>query len=951
MFHPQYDQIQIATLNVRRLSTRERLTELQEALRRTYVDILAVTELRWRGVGCMDLVDSEYRFFYAGPEDAKAPSGTGFLVSKRIIPFVDTFQRETDRASRLDLRFGQHIIRCMSIYAPPSSHLGSEDEESYSKFLEELQILLAEPRSQKLCSNRGGCSNDMSQVHPLLLGDFNAKIGRKTDGTESCVGMYGYGDGRNIRGQLVVDFCEELHLRVAATFFKTRSGRKWTWKSPDGNTLNCIDHILACPHLRFNCVRTGSLQFESDHRLLRGVLQWPKNSAKTRRKPHVRHYLDRAIYENAISNACPKTLDCSLSGYEELCKYISNAAEPATLPLESRSCLSKETLALMKQRHQLKKTISSPLDRLAFTETCKMLRRRIRDDIRLHHCQIVQKAVQSRQSLKKIRSGMEVGHHQLFQLKDVKGALCRSKGGISSLVKQFYEDLYISRVDITFTPVPFEDSCPLFLKSEVEAAIKTMKSGRAPGRDRITAQMVKWGSTVLTPLITELFNQCLYTGNVPVKMADSLTVLIHKKGDPTELRNYRPISLLSVIYKLLTKVISKRIEDMLDAEQPREQAGFRKNYSTIDHLHAVNELIERSSEYKIPLYIAFIDYEKAFDTVEVNALWNVLQELGVHGQLITLLRGIYANAQSMIKVGEMTVPIKICRGVRQGDTISPKLFTATLEHVFRKLAWDEYGLSVSGNQLNNLRFADDVVLIAKSTEELQAMVNDLDKHSLHYGLNISTAKTKIMASDGTTITLRGIHLERVESFVYLGQKISLDRDHTVEIERRIRAGWSCLRRYKEFFLSRTVEMKWKRELFNMCILPAMLYGAETWVLTKAAERKLASAQRAMERRMIGIRLLDKRTNAWIRGVTKIKDAVNTAKERKWAYGWELAMSNNIKWSRELMEWRPPLTRPAGRPKARWRDDFQKVFGTCNWQNFARMMTKKEWIDVLRCRIL
>ncbi|EYC28837.1 hypothetical protein Y032_0007g3453 [Ancylostoma ceylanicum] len=709
MFHPQYDQIQIATLNVRRLSTRERLTELQEALRRTYVDILAVMELRWRGVGCMDLVDSEDRFFYAGPEDAKAPSGTGFLVSKRIIPFVDTFQRETDRASRLDLRFGQHIIRCMSIYAPPSSHLGSEDEESYSKFLEELQILLAEPRSQKLCSNRGRCSNDMSQVHPLLLGDFNAKIGRKADGTESCVGMYGYGDGRNIRGQLVVDFCEELHLRVAATFFKTRSGRKWTWKSPDGNTLNCIDHILACPHLRFNCVRTGSLQFESDHRLLRGVLQWPKNSAKTRRKPHVRHYLDRAIYENAISNACPKTLDCSLSGYEELCKYISNAAEPATLPLESRSCLSKETLALMKQRHQLKKTISSPLDRLAFTETCKMLRRRIRDDIRLHHCQIVQKAVQSRQSLKKIRSGMEVG--------------------------------------------------------------------------------------------------------------------------------------------------------------------------------------------------------------------------------------------------EMTVPIKICRGVRQGDTISPKLFTATLEHVFRKLAWDDYGLSVSGNQLNNLRFADDVVLIAKSTEELQAMVNDLDKHSLHYVLNISTAKTKIMASDGTTITLRGIHLERVESFVYLGQKISLDRDHTLEIERRIRAGWSCLRRYKEFFLSRTVEMKWKRELFNMCILPAMLYGAETWVLTKAAERKLASAQRAMERRMIGIRLLDKRTNAWIRGVTKIKDAVNTAKERKWAYGWELAMSNNIKWSRELMEWRPPLTRPAGRPKARWRDDFQKVFGTCNWQNFARMMTKKEWIDVLRCRIL
>ncbi|EYC21168.1 hypothetical protein Y032_0020g34 [Ancylostoma ceylanicum] len=285
----------------------------------------------------------------------------------------------------------------------------------------------------------------------------------------------------------------------------------------------------------------------------------------------------------------------------------------------------------------------------------------------------------------------------------------------------------------------------------------------------------------------------------------------------------------------------------------------------------------------------------------------------------------------------MTIAIRICPGVRQGDTISPKLFTATLEHVFRQLALDDYGLSVSGNEVTNLRSADDVVLIAKSTEELQTMVSDLDKHSLRYDLNISTAKTKIMASVETTITVKGIHLERVESFVYLGQKISLMiRDHSVEIQRGIRAGWSCLRRYKEFFLSRTIEMKWKRELFNMCLLPTMLNGAGTWVLNRASERKLASAQRAIERRMIGIRLLDKRTNVWIRGETKVKDALNTAKEREWAYRWELAMSNNIKWSRELMEWRSNLTRP----KARWRIVFQEVFGTRNWQNFARTTTKK-----------
>ncbi|EYB88154.1 hypothetical protein Y032_0252g247 [Ancylostoma ceylanicum] len=311
----------------------------------------------------------------------------------------------------------------------------------------------------------------------------------------------------------------------------------------------------------------------------------------------------------------------------------------------------------------------------------------------------------------------------------------------------WYKVNYHSTVNVAYTPMPLEDQCPPFLESEVSAALRTMKTGRTPGHNHITTEMLKWSERSLVPRFTGLFNQCLYSGLVPEKMADSITILLHKKGDSADLKNYRPISLLSVLYKLLTKVINQRIENILDAEQSREQAGFRKGYSTVDHLHAMNELIERSNEYQMPLFIAFIDYEKAFDTVETNSLWNVLQEQGVHVQIISLLQGIYTNAQSLIRLGETIIPIKVCRGVRQGDTISPKLFTATLEHVLRKMEWNDYGVSVNGNQLTNLRFADDVVLIAKSAQELQAMMTDLDKHSLDYGLKISDSKTKIILPD------------------------------------------------------------------------------------------------------------------------------------------------------------------------------------------------------------
>ncbi|EYC11015.1 hypothetical protein Y032_0053g2428 [Ancylostoma ceylanicum] len=864
-----------------------------------------------------------------------------------MLPFIDTFQREDDRISRLDIRVNQHVIRFVSIYAPASADSSDEDQENYSNFLEKLEGLLQKSNTHTSDSKGRSCRH----VHPLLLGDFNAKLGKKENELESSVGPHGYGDDRYARGQLLVDFCEQLRLRAAATFFKARSGRKWTWRSPDGKTLNCIDHIFACAHLRFKNVRTGSIQFETDHRLLRGTLQWPICYTNSKKKPRTRCYIDRDLFKYEISNTCPLTLSSSQNGYEDLCKYVRNAANIAIRPLETRSCFSSETAALLRQRQQLKKATSTFADRLTYTETCKLLRRRIREDIRQHHCNLVQKAVQSRQSLRKIRQQAEIGHRQIFQLRDRNGELCRTKPELIKLVTQFYEELYASTVSVAYHPIPVKDECPPFLEDEVNAALKTMKVGRTPGLDGVTAEMLKWGNTSLVPLITELFNQCLISGAVPEKMADSITILLHKKGDSAELKNYRPISLLSVFYKLLTKVITQRVENILDAEQPREQAGFRRGYSAVDHIHAMNELIERSNEYRIPLFIAFIDYEKAYDTVETNSLWNVLQEQGVHAQLIALLQGIYANAQSLIKLGETNIPIKVCRGVRQGDTISPKLFTATLEHVFRKLNWSDYGVSVNGNQLTNLRFADDVVLIAKSAQELQAMITELDNHSIGCGLKISGTKTKILTEAPTVITLRGTCIENVEAFVYLGQKITLHRNHYQEIQRRIQAGWNCFRRYEEFLSSKTVEMKWKRKLFNQCVLPAMLYGAETWVLTKAAEHKLAAAQRRMERRMVGIRLSDKKTNAWLRGVTKVKDVITSAVERKWAYGWKLARSTEVKWSKELMEWRPPSKRWVGRPKTRWRDEFQRMLGTSNWQSTARVMTKTEWNDLLRCRIL
>uniref|UniRef100_A0A914WZI8 Reverse transcriptase domain-containing protein n=1 Tax=Plectus sambesii TaxID=2011161 RepID=A0A914WZI8_9BILA len=108
----------------------------------------------------------------------------------------------------------------------------------------------------------------------------------------------------------------------------------------------------------------------------------------------------------------------------------------------------------------------------------------------------------------------------------------------------------------------------------MRSALMQMKTGKTPGNDHITTEMLKQGHGTLVPVLTRLFNTCLTRQATPKHMANSSTILLFKKGDPLQLKNYRPISLLSIIYKLLTKVINNQIEHILDKSQPLEQAGF-----------------------------------------------------------------------------------------------------------------------------------------------------------------------------------------------------------------------------------------------------------------------------------------------------------------------------------------------------------------------------------------
>jgi len=502
-------------------------------------------------------------------------------------------------------------------------------------------------------------------------------------------------------------------------------------------------------------------------------------------------------------------------------------------------------------------------------------------------------------------------------------------------VKRFFDELYASQVDVEREPMHQEDPFLPFLEAEVSHALRHTKGGKAPGPDRIPAELLRAGSCQLTKPLTSLLNAVVREG-APPSLADSNTVLLHKKGDAQDIGNFRPISLISSSGKLLSKAIANRVESRMETHLSDEQFGFRRGRSTTDAIFVISELIAKSYEYQFGLNFAFVDFRKAFDSVEANAVYNALQDMEVEGELINTLQSVAATARSTISIGESRVPIEIRRGVQQGDAFSPRAFIAALESAIGTIDWGERGVLIDGRRLTHIAFADDVALVASTTEELQTMLDDLDAACTRIGLSINEKKTVTMGNlVAPLLQLRESPIASVASFIYLGRLVSFSKDRTAELRRRIGAAWGALNQHRDFYSSRRTPQHLKCRLFNTVVLPTLLYAAETWTHTESEWKELAVAQRRMERVLVGVRLIHRRSNDWLRGRSGVLDARCEAEKRKMNWARKLAEMSADQWPRRVVDWTPrDRARRSGGQRPRWRDSLVKKLGS-NWLHALR----------------
>ena len=212
-------------------------------------------------------------------------------------------------------------------------------------------------------------------------------------------------------------------------------------------------------------------------------------------------------------------------------------------------------------------------------------------------------------------------------------------------------------------------------------------------------------------------------------------------------------------------IILNRISKTVNTKLRENQCGFRANRSCIDQVFTLRNILEQAYEWRQPIIINFIDFEKAFDSIDHDSLWQIIEIYGIPKKIINIVKEMYTHAQCMIKMeNTLTQNFNIPTGVRQGCVLSPLLFNLAMNFVLRNTKKLNNGINWRNESLSDLDFADDICLLHNKIKKLQKSTTSLHLTSKKIGLIIDKNKTMIMTNpyviDSEHVCIQGKNLKK-----------------------------------------------------------------------------------------------------------------------------------------------------------------------------------------------
>ncbi|XP_061729061.1 uncharacterized protein LOC133533986 [Cydia pomonella] len=387
----------------------------------------------------------------------------------------------------------------------------------------------------------------------------------------------------------------------------------------------------------------------------------------------------------------------------------------------------------------------------------------------------------------------------------VKPGVPVSVGGVSdgkSIANAFRELFTVSSLyqpgnkRMSDTKATVGDSTIQFTAKQVEKVIRTMQRGKSPGHDGLSIEHLKYAGQCLPHVLAMFFSLCISHAYLPEQLMKTVVVPLVKNrtGDIADFANYRPISLATVIAKVLDSLLDEHLSTHVRIHDA--QFGFRAGLSTESAILCLKRAVRYYKDRNTPVFACFLDLSKAFDLVVYDLLWDKLRKSMVAPEYVSLLKYWYANQINQVRwAGEWSDQYKMECGVRQGGLTSPVLFNLYINGLIEELSSMHVGCHIDGVCVNNISYADDMVLLGPSINSIRKLVQKCESYAAQHGLRYNSSKSEMVLFKARKynpqnipeVRLGGVVLKVVRKFKYLGHIVTEDLDDDLDIERERRA--------------------------------------------------------------------------------------------------------------------------------------------------------------------
>jgi len=932
--------LRVGSWNVRTLWRDGRLKQLCDNAERYHLDIVGVQEARYCGKD--KTREGQWEFIYSGREDGRHEEGVGLLMSRRAAGALRATDCVSERIMRARFSAGVTNLTVIVAYAPTEVSSTKEKDDFYIQ----LDNILGQVPRHDLC---------------LLLGDFNARVGRDVEAYPGVIGPHGM-EELNDNGQRLLDTCCTQGLTIGGTLFQHKDIHKYTWTSNTATRPRVqIDHIAISSRWKRSmrdCRTYRGADIYSDHELLVATIKMrlarPKRAGKrgqfaihklkvTETRESFQQEIARNIAEPAAENVEDR--------WNHIKEGLTKAAESVLGKGKKKPTewISVKTEELVERRRAAKVKRDSVYTRSS-AEEYRQLDREVKRSAKkdkqdwYDNCAKELEEASGKRDQRKVYQVVKTmtgkSTPQPLSVKDKDGRILTEQDEVEDRWKEHFQELLNRPPPLrryhqnpqSWDELDVETGAPTL--EEVRQAIKKLKDHKAPGTDGIKAELLKAGGDAVLEALHTLIVKIWEEEKVPQDWKRSEIKVLFKKGDRKECKNYRGISLLCVAGKAFAWIVLRRMQKEIDQRLRENQAGFRSGRGCTDQIFSLRILIERCLEFQIPAVATFVDFKAAFDSVHRPSLWKIMREYGIPEKVVSIIRCTYSGSEARVMVGESTTDwFEVETGVRQGCVWSPLLFGLLIDWVLKK-SCEGHGLRmrkrvrtlkgvVEGWSLADLDFADDVTLVEGGGRESSAALTRLRKAGEEVGLVVSKEKTKAMPIGEVQATVKddSQNIEVVSKFCYLGSTVTSLNSLDQEISIRIGKAGTAFRLLDRVWKAK-IKMQTKMKIYNAVVVTTLLYGSETWSTTRKQDDRLDAFDTRCLRIILKIRWWHYRRNSDIREITQ-QPYISTflKKHRLRWYGHMLRMENT-RLPNRLYHWDPTAIggkRRPGRQRQRWQD--------------------------------